>query len=471
MTINWMDEVLQRKEKILSETSEFLSIPSILDETTAAPNAPFGKKVAEALEYILEKGTKDGFSTKNVEGYAGHIHYGSYKETVGVLCHVDVVPPGDGWTNDPFSPVIKDGKLIARGAIDDKGPTMAAYFALQLIKDLELPLSKNIRLIIGADEESEWRCVKRYFEEEPVPDTGFAPDAEFPVIFAEKGICDFFFKGAGSKSKDGKADFHLDKFNAGHRLNMVPEKAEAHITAESEQKASDMAERFESFLKKEEVTGRKERSGDTLVLTLEGKAAHGSLPQQGINAGVLMAQFLNKVPMDKRGGSFVELISTHFSDFVGEKAGIEIEDEVSGHLTINPGLVRYNEETDELGVNIRYPVKASYETIKAQLEHIAQKFEMKIDVAAHKGPHFVDPEDPLVQTLQKVYEKYTEDKSSPIAIGGGTYARAMTSGVAFGPLFPGREEVAHQRDEHIFVEDLLKCTAIYAEALYELSKK
>ena len=76
----------------------------------------------------------------------------------------------------------------------------------------------------------------------------------------------------------------------------------------------------------------------------------------------------------------------------------------------------------------------------------------------------------LLETLSKVYEAQKGEKAELIAIGGGTYARSLEAGVAFGPLFPGREDIAHQKDEYMFIEDLLKATALYAEAIYELAK-
>ena len=113
---------------------------------------------------MLHKGEAEGFASKNLEGYAGHLEMGQGEELVGILCHVDVVPEGDGWTTPAYSANIRDGKIFARGAIDDKGPTMAAYYAMKIVKELGLPLSKRVRMIIGTDEESNWKCVDHYFK-------------------------------------------------------------------------------------------------------------------------------------------------------------------------------------------------------------------------------------------------------------------------------------------------------------------
>ena len=97
-------------------------------------------------------------------------------------------PAGDGWATDPYDPVIKDNKIYARGSSDDKGPSMAAYYGMKIIKELGLPLSKKIRFVVGSDEESGWGDMDYYFEHEEKPDFGFSPDAEFPIINGEKGM-------------------------------------------------------------------------------------------------------------------------------------------------------------------------------------------------------------------------------------------------------------------------------------------
>ena len=47
---------------------------------------------------------------------------------------------------------------------------------------------KRIHMIIGTDEESDWKCTDRYFKTEEMPTLGFAPDAEFPCIHGEKAL-------------------------------------------------------------------------------------------------------------------------------------------------------------------------------------------------------------------------------------------------------------------------------------------
>lgn len=185
--MNWEVEVIRKKEDLIRDTQEFLRINSVMDETTAGPGKPFGEGVNASLTSLLELGEKEGFTTKNLDGFAGHIEWGEGDDIIGVLCHVDVVPPGDGWTSDPFSAEIRNGRIYARGAIDDKGPTMAAFYALKIVKDMNLPLSKRVRMIIGTDEESDWRCVEHYFKHEEMPTMALRLTPIFRSLMRKKG--------------------------------------------------------------------------------------------------------------------------------------------------------------------------------------------------------------------------------------------------------------------------------------------
>ncbi|MEW9031932.1 MAG: dipeptidase PepV [Planifilum fimeticola] len=472
MSIDWEREMEKRREELLERTKEFLAIESVLDESTAGSGAPFGKGVAEALEYLLDLARRDGFVTKNLDGYAGHVEYGEGEELIGILGHVDVVPPGDGWTTPPFSPDIRDGKLYARGAIDDKGPTMAAYFALRLIKELGLPLSKRVRLILGTDEENLWRDMAYYFEREEMPTMGFAPDADFPIIYAEKGLLDITLVGDASDAEE-EADeevWTLARWEAGHRFNMVPDRSRAVLEGSGD--VFSLKEKYQDFLLKNRIRGYAQEADDHLLLVLEGRSHHGSEPDKGLNAGLEMARFLNTITLDPEGSRFIRMIhDVLVDDFFGKRLGIAQEDDTVGPLTVNAGVFRYRRGGErKLGLNVRYPIRGNGEDIVKAVAERVRPYGLKIGGTDHKPPHHIDPNHSLVRTLSRVYEERTGEKASLLAIGGGTYARALKNGVAFGPLFPGKEETAHQTDEHIEVEDLLKAAAIYAQAIYELAR-
>ncbi|ASI80001.1 dipeptidase PepV [Bacillus cereus group sp. Bc002] len=465
--INWTEEVAKRKDDLIRDTQQFLQIKSVWEEESAKEGAPFGEGVEKALSFMLHKGETEGFTSKNLEGYAGHLEMGQGEELVGILCHVDVVPEGDGWTTPAYSADIRDGKIFARGAIDDKGPTMAAYYAMKIVKELGLPLSKRVRMILGTDEESNWKCVDHYFKNEEMPTIGFAPDADFPIINAEKGISDIQVVQNGSEEKKGT--YELVSFESGRRLNMVPDFAEAVVTGED---VSALTVAYEEYLQTAKKIGEAIVEGNTVTLQIKGVSAHGSTPEKGENAGLLLANFLTKVALDGKGASFATFAAeTFIGDIYGEKATIAYKDEVSGPLTVNVGRLSYAKENGgNLGLNVRYPVTTNFEETIAKLKEYVGTHGFEVADYSNSRPHHVDKDHVLIRTLQRVYEEQTGEKAELLAIGGGTYARSLKAGVAFGPLFPGKEELAHQKDEYIEIEDLLKATAIYAQAIYELAK-
>ncbi|MEH7442536.1 dipeptidase PepV [Bacillus sp. JJ1122] len=469
-TIQWMKEVEKREADLIKDAQELLKIKSVLDEENVTPEAPLGEGVKEALEFLLQLGEKDGFTAKNVGNLAGHLEFGQGDEIVGILCHVDVVPEGDGWTSDPFSAEIRDGKIFARGAIDDKGPTMAAYYAMKIVKELGLPLNKRVRMIIGTDEESNWRCVDHYFKHEEMPAMGFAPDADFPIIYAEKGIADYdlVYKPAGSEKTDFDAE--VIEFSSGRRYNMVPDFAQASLVVQERQ--TDLVQRFEDYKKQNELQGKAHVENGKLILELEGVSAHGMEPNNGKNAGLHMANFLSQLNLDGNSGKFFQFVSKYLGkDSRGKELGIAYSDEITGDLTINVGKLSYSSENGgRAGLNMRYPVTTKLEKTKEILNGVLEAEEITIENFSNSNPHHVDENDFLIQTLKKVYEEQTGEKAELISIGGGTYARSLKSGVAFGPLFPGRPDIAHQKDEYMIIEDLVRATAIYAQAIYELAR-
>jgi succinyl-diaminopimelate desuccinylase len=471
MNINWMEEVEKRKDDLLKDLQKFLQIKSILDEENTTEEAPLGEGVKEALTYLLNLGEKDGFTAKNVDHLAGHLEFGEGDDLLGVLCHVDVVPEGDGWSVDPFGGEIKDGKIFARGAMDDKGPTIAAYYAMKIVKDLGIPLGKRVRMIIGTDEESEWRCVDHYFNVEEMPTMGFAPDADFPIIYAEKGIVDYDLVTDTNPDKTLDSDIEVLSFEAGRRYNMVPDFAQAKLAVAADH--SRFVQQYASFLDSQQLKGKYYIENGDLILELEGVSAHGMEPKNGINAGLLLANFLSEADIDSDSKDYFSFINTYFyGDSRGKHLGINYEDDITGPLTINVGKIRYHYQNGgSIGLNMRYPVTFQLENAKSKIEELVKGHNLSIENFSDSKPHHVSKDHVLVKTLQKVYEEQTGDKGELLSIGGGTYARSLESGVAFGPLFPGRADVAHQKDEHMFVEDLLRATAIYAQAIAELAQE
>ncbi|WP_025729518.1 dipeptidase PepV [Atopobacter phocae] len=469
MAINWKEEVKKREDEILRDLDTLLRVPSVREDELATEDAPVGPGPKEALKTMLAIGERDGFQTKNIDHIVGYLEYGAGDELMGILGHVDVVPVGTGWESDPFIPVIKNERIYARGASDDKGPTMAAYYAIKMIKEMNLPISKRVRMIIGTDEESQWQCMDRYLATEEIPDFGFAPDAVFPIINGEKGNVSLRVQVKGEQKQDA-ANF-LHSFDAGLRENMVPQDAHALLSV---QDVATMEVAFERFLNEEPVTGTFvfHPENETVELTIVGKAAHGSTPEVGVNAGTYLAAFLNQCQLTGQAKQFVQMITEKVHlDFAGEKMGVAHTDEVMGSTSVNAGIITFTEKDHgTLGVNLRYPRGIAVETIEIRAEQELSPYGATIARGKEKEPHYVPADDPLVQTLLDVYHRQTGNEVFEQTIGGGTYGRLLKRGVAYGALFPDSIDTMHQANEFISLDDLFLTTAIYAEAIYELIK-
>lgn len=468
MTIDWRKEVEARREDLMTDLFDLLRVPSVREDDKAMEEAPVGPGPKAALLKFLEVGERDGFLTKNVDNYAGHIEYGSGDETLGIFGHVDVVPVGPGWDSNPFEPEKRDGRIYARGASDDKGPTMAAYYALKIIKELELPVSKRTRVIIGTDEESEWKCMDHYLSVEETPDFGFSPDAEFPIINGEKGNATILLKVGGKN----EGTVQLVTFTSGQRANMVPELAEASVIVTGDAEA--FANEYIEFLEGKPVTGEAKVVDNKVALALHGKAAHGASPSSGINAGTYLAEFLSYYDFSGPAKDFVTTIADFVhADTEGKKLGVYHSDEIMGEVTMNAGVFSFdaNSVSNSITLNFRYPKGTDEDTIVSTIKETINKEEVEVTlVPGGKGPHYVSPEDPLVQTLLAVYEDHTGLKGHEQVIGGGTFGRLLERGVAYGAMFPDSIDTMHQKNEFIAVDDLINATVIYADAIYRLIK-
>ncbi|MCC7666675.1 dipeptidase PepV [Liquorilactobacillus satsumensis] len=466
MQINWKEEIQKRREALLTDLQALLKIESVRDETQATGAAPFGPGPRAALEKFLEAAQRDGFKTENVDHVAGHIEYGTGKETLGILAHVDVMPAGQGWQTNPFIPVIKDGRLYARGASDDKGPAMAAYYGLKLLKELQLPISKKVRLILGTDEESGWRCMTHYFEKMPTPDFGFSPDAFFPLINGEKGNVTYNVDFQGGNGEQVK----LLAFTAGLRENMVPRDASARLSGIELSEVQPLLARYVADMP---ITGQAQAEDGLVTITIVGKAAHAQEPRNGENAGTYLALFLKQLGLGGGALNFISFAADYLhQDSRMSNFGLNFTDSVMGDLTMNAGIFEFEAaKGGRITLNFRYPRGIKPTQLQAGLAKVLQKVDAELNLTGKtQEPHYVSSEDPLVQTLLRVYERQTGNQGYGMVVGGGTYGRLLPRGVAFGAMFPGAEDTMHQANEFIPVDDLLRAAAIYAEAIYELVK-
>jgi predicted dipeptidase len=446
MTPDFTQYLDNQQDSLVASLKELISVPSVLDD--GGGGYPFGEAVHHALQKVADLCAELGFQAHyDGEGYYAYADIGQGDELVAVLGHMDVVPPGDleSWNADPFDPVVADGKLFGRGAQDDKGPTLAAIFAAKALMDAGVTFNKRLRFIFGGDEESLWRGVARYAEKEEPADMGFSPDSRFPLTYAEKGLLQAVLEASNQSS--------LPTMHLGGAFNAVPDKV-VYTGDDGEIVAAKL----------DELGFACELTGDGVVVA--GKAAHAMNPEEGVNAVVRLAMALDALGSDSKAVHFLAQMVKE--DPQATDAFGSIEDDVSGKLTFNVGKLDID-DVERVSVDIRIPVTVDKEEVVAKLRAAAAEYGLEYREYDWLASLYVPLDHPLVRTLMQVYQDVTGDENSkPMVSGGATYARTMPNCVAYGALFPGKEQTEHQPNEAVVLDDLYKAMEVYAYALYKL---
>ena len=449
-----LDAALEALRGDMIETLQrWIRVPSVRAERSA-DNAPFGDDVRKSLEVAMEDIARLGMNPRDIDGYCCDAEIGAGEDVIAVLAHLDVVPEGDGWDHDPYGGEIVDGRMYGRGTGDDKGPGVAALFAMKAIVDAGIPLKKRCRLILGCDEESGMEDLHYYEEKIGLPDMGFSPDAEFPLINTEKGITSLYLHAP-------MTDARLVSIACGTRSNVVPGSATAIVAGDWREAAADAftVEDEDCAIETELVEGNTR-------ITVTGVPAHASTPEQGKNAGKMLLTVLHALGV---GGDAVKLlVEACCEGDEGVNLGIAGSDAVSGRLTINLGLMSVENGEIAITYDCRYPV--FYNALRLR-ETVAKRLApagFVLEPGRISEPHHVPESSELVTKLMGVYNEITGTNAKPFAIGGGTYARHLKEGVAFGMMFPGEPELAHQANESIDIENFVRAARIYAYSIVEL---
>ena len=443
-----MENVMQNYfDEIVRVTSEILRFDSSLKP--AEEGCPFGKETADCLNYFLNLAAEMGFETRNYDNYIGEVIYGT-GEDFAILAHLDVVPAGSGWKYPPFGGVINDDlsaggvpgmKIWGRGAMDDKTPAVVCLYALKALKDQGIVPARTIKLIVGCNEESGWKCIKYYNKVAKMPKEGFTPDANFPVIYAEKGILHF------------TAYFPIDEapmsaLKAGERVNMVCDSASVILT----RKAGGKLVYYEN-----PVEGtRLSYDNTTNILRGYGKSAHGSTPEWGANAFQAVLHFL---------ASFHDGCKKAYDCLFDDVTGLKTLEDETGKLSMSPDLAVFENGMLKVTTDIRFPATLPLETVTEKLD----QFGVEYVIDSYQPPIYNDPNGKLIKTLVGVYNSITGKNEAPIAIGGGTYARALECGCAFGPEICFEETTIHQANEYVTFDRIRLISDIYYNAIKEIS--
>jgi len=427
------------KQQVIDTLADLVKINSVEGEPKAG--APCGEGVRQALDYTLALFEKWGFRTRDLDGYCGWAEVGE-GDLFGVLAHLDTVPLGEGWKYGPLSATIADGKMYGRGTQDDKGPLVASMYALKTLLDEGKVPKMRIRFIVGCNEETGWQCMDRYLATEEVPKWAISPDGDFPLINCEKGL--------GHFELTVDCPTVLIDLESGDRVNMVPDKAEAvSKTCTDEMRA----------LAKE--TGvRITQNGNEYTLSATGKSAHGSTPMLGDNALIKVLAVLAKADQALDG------LYQALKEYTGAGMGIDLEDEVSGQLTMNVGYAHAKGGKLYIGLDIREPISTNNDELAAKIKAALPQAEVRLD--KEHPALYIAADNPFIVKLLAAYREVTGDTTPPQCVGGATYARALPCAVAYGPVFPGDEEMCHQVDEYVRIDRLYEMCDVYRAAFNKI---
>lgn len=447
-------------DNMVFDLQKLIQIPSC--NKPPQDGMPYGEEVAKCLNELLKMATDMGFKTKNFDNYIGTIELGENPQ-LGILCHLDVVAEGKGWTYPPFSGHVVDGKLFGRGAMDDKGPAVAVLYALKAIKELNIHLKSGVRFIVGCDEECGSSDLEYYKTKEEFPPMVFTPDGSYPIINIEKGQCRVCFKACFEENKNSK---RILSFKGGHTINAVPVNATATICGISLDVVNKTIKKLDLDAQFTVI-----EKNSMIEIDVVGKGAHASTPQLGINAITALIKLLSSLPFDDSiDFDMIKSLNTILphGDYLGKNINVNFSDKKSGDLTLAFSIFSLSKNELEGHIDIRFPVCTSLDELKSILTKEFAKHSINVDDIYGENPHQTSEDSEFVQTLLQVYEEQTGLKGECLAIGGGTYVHDIEGGVAFGAEFPNQEHNMHGADEFIEIETLTKNAKIFAHSIVAL---
>ena len=459
------------RQEMIEDICTLCRIPS--EKAAYREGMPYGREAFRALGTALSMAEKYGFSTTNYDSYVGAVDFGSLERHLDILAHLDVVPAGEGWTvTEAFDPVVRDGRIYGRGTADDKGPAVAALYAMRCVKDLGIPLKKNVRLILGTDEECGSSDIEHYYDAEPEAPMTFSPDGQFPVVNIEKGRLEGHFTGEWEESE---ALPRLMAFEAGTKANVVPGKASATIELGS--LPLDAVRSVLDEMEKETgaefiLTAQDSLEDDPIyTITAVGAAAHASSPEEGKNALTALLELVCRLPLadcpqTEHLKRLRDLIP--HGDVSGKGLGVEMEDGLSGKLTLAFSMLSVDGGSLDGTFDSRCPICSNEENTLEVIRRNMKQEGFTLHNRSMTPPHHVDGNSDFVKALLKAYEEYTGLKGECLAIGGGTYVHNLKNGVAFGASMPGTDNRMHGADEFAVIDELVLAAEIFAQVIIDL---
>lgn len=437
---------------ILQDISALVKIPTVYDAATVTQTMPYGENVYRGLQWIREKALRDGFEVMEYEGHALAIRIkgNARAERIDAVSHMDVVASGDGWEEDPFSGTITQEYVYGRGTIDMKGTLMLTYYALKYIKDNSIPCKRELRVVIGCDEERTMADMRYYIAKAGEPDFAFTPDGKFPFSLGEKGAIMW--------TLEGRAASVIEYLRGGVQCNVISPVAGARI------KDAENFENYEKMLSELQYNGSVTREEDYLEVILYGRAAHASAPELGESATLHLLELIHRVSRDPLAG----LLYDCFRDPYGEGAEIAYDLAPMGKLTLNLGILNIENSQIDAQIDCRYPLGVTSDVLTAKLQQALEP--IKVSLRYDDAPTIAQENSPYLKVLLDTYRESSKEwNAEPFISGGVTYSKVIQNCVAFGPIAKDDIPLAHQANERIAVSKVEELFGLYTASMIKLA--
>lgn len=472
-----------RREEITETLSQLLRFRTVSGAPDEQGQQTCKAEIAKCLTFLESESNRLGLQWRNHENIVAVAEVTAGETFIGLPVHIDVVPPGEGWSHGPFEGTVVDDVIYGRGCQDDKGPVVQMLYAAALQKELGVDMKRGARLIIGTTEEfGDWYDIKRYFELEAAPELSIVSDAAFPIINGEKGMLNLRMTASFQRDEEPNVGgFRFKNARSGERANIVPPKAELTFEGDADADAAQIERELQRFLEQHPEAKAElgtARGGDQTI-TFHGKGAHGSTPQEGHSAALDMLLYIAQsgfVSDDE--ADLAEFLSETGGDLTGGKLNIDHKHDFIGATTVNLGILDWTGGECTATYNIRnsmgLSVADAVSRATAVIDEFAEETGFEMAAAPYSKtmePIFVDPEQhpEFIGALQDAYTTFTGREATLHAIGGTTYAKVFPNAVCFGPVDLNEEqELAHQADERVSVDHLLRNVKIYAYAVAKL---
>ena len=447
--------IAANKEQWLKDIEALVSINSV--ESTPAEGAPFGQGARAALDKTLELAAGMGFATRNCENYIGYAELpgADAEKYLATICHVDVVPEGNGWTGDPFQMEVRDGWLIGRGVADDKGPMITILYALKFLKEQGYSLKYPIRALVGDNEETSMADVKYYLKHYPAPVFCFTPDAEFPVCNGENGHF-------GAELVSPVCNGEIKDFVGGVANNAVPDRASALVETD-----------ITKLKNAPNIT--LEPEGNGVRIRGWGKSGHAATPQGTVNAiGLVVDYLLDNGLCNEAERAYLEALKKLHSSTAGEGIGVACADGPFGPLTVIGGRIFMRDGRFVQTLDSRYPTCTTGDRMAEQIRAAIGEGASLENVESAE-PFYIGADTPAIKACIDTYNEVTGENATPFTMGGGTYARHFPYAVSFGPehndiKLPAFGGPMHGANESAPIDKLLEAMKIYIVALLRLEE-